>query len=145
MGRAAPRSRPDTPGDDLDTRLAALAGRAEKLLARWEQESPCGDAVLAGVELSEQLARAAVAYEDDAADEFAVTTAFAAGIAEGERRAAARQQPRERSQDGAPVIRLIPGGLSERPRRVSAARIVAAAGAVAAGTASTAPVFPLPD
>ena len=131
--------------DDLAARHAGLIARTERLLADWEQHPPCGDAVHEGVNLSEQLARLAVAYEDDRADEFAVTTAFNAGFTAGQRSAAQQQPSRKSTQDGAPVIRLLPPLPAGKPRRVPAAVIVAAAGKLAAGTASTAAAIPLPD
>lgn len=150
MGRASARTTPGTASDDVDARLAAIAGRMEQLLAA--PAGLCEKAALELVNLSEQVACLRVAYEDDRADEFAITTAYAAGelrgrarglaegLAEGERRA--RQRP-ARTQDGQAVIRLLPGGRSEAPRRVSAATIVRAA-ALAAGTASTATATAIP-
>ena len=145
MGRngASARSRPDTPGDDADTRLAAIMATMERILA--DPAGLCESATFALVDLGQKIDCLRVALEDDAADKFAVTTAYSAGFMAGQRSASQRQPARKSAEDGAPVIRLIPGGLSEKPRRVSAARIVAAAGAVAAGTASTAAAIPLQD
>ena len=148
MGRngASARSRPDTPGDDADTRLAAITARAEQILA--DPAGLCEKAAFELVNLSEQIACLRVALEDDAADAFAISVAHAAGVIEGERRAAARQRPaapRSSLQDPQPILRLLPPVPSEKPRRVPAAVIVAAAGKLAAGTASTAAAIPLPD